>query len=265
MDTETAQVDGVTSTLRDLRALPAPKGPIMVSVYGFRDQTGQYKQLPNVSSFSTAVSQGGASMLIQALKESRWFVPVEREGLQDILTERKIIRAALPAGAEGDQQLPSLATAQIVLQGGIVGYDTNVVTGGAGAAYFGFSTSGQIRKDRISVYLRAVDVRSGLVLSSVSVNKTVYSEELRSGFYRFLSYKRLAEAEVGMTTNEPVQLCLTQAIEKAVSSLILQGVHDQLWTVANPEDLQSPLLLEYLEDRQRPMAAEEMDISLFGN
>ena len=83
-----------TEIFADLKNLPKPMGSIPVSVYSFRDQTGQYKPQTNVSSFSTAVTQGANSILIQALHESDWFTPVEREGLQNILTERKIIRAA---------------------------------------------------------------------------------------------------------------------------------------------------------------------------
>src|SRR3546814_7798218 len=41
-----------TPSTRDLLKLPDPKGKIVVAVYGFRDQTGQYKPAPD-SSFST--------------------------------------------------------------------------------------------------------------------------------------------------------------------------------------------------------------------
>lgn len=41
---------------KDLINLPLPKGKIMVSVYDFRDQTGQYKDYPS-STFATAVPQ----------------------------------------------------------------------------------------------------------------------------------------------------------------------------------------------------------------
>ncbi|WP_300362783.1 CsgG/HfaB family protein, partial [uncultured Pseudoalteromonas sp.] len=72
-----------TETFKTLQALPQPVGSIPVSVYSFRDQTGQYKPQANVSSFSTAVTQGANSILVQALHESDWFIPVEREGLQN--------------------------------------------------------------------------------------------------------------------------------------------------------------------------------------
>jgi curli production assembly/transport component CsgG len=218
-----------TETFRALQALPNPMGSIPVSVYSFRDQTGQYKPQANVSSFSTAVTQGANSILVQALHESDWFIPVEREGLQNILTERKIIRAA-QAENKDLPDLPPLTTAKIILEGGIISYDTNIKTGGIGMEYFGIGASELYREDAISIYLRAVDVRTGQVLLSVATSKKVLSQEMRAGFFRYVSYKRLAEAEAGYTDNEPMSICVTQAIEKALSDLILKGINKGIWS-----------------------------------
>ena len=62
---DTAVLTPRASTYRDLIALPKPRGKIVATVYNFRDQTGQYKSLP-ASNFSTAVTQGAASMLVSA-------------------------------------------------------------------------------------------------------------------------------------------------------------------------------------------------------
>ncbi|WDE08633.1 CsgG/HfaB family protein [Thalassomonas viridans] len=220
-----------TQTFKELKALPRPKGPIPVSVYAFRDQTGQYKQQANVSSFSTAVTQGSTSILMQALSDSQWFLPVEREGLQNILTERKITRA----GNQGDNSvgtgdtLPPLTTGKILLEGGIISYDSNIRTGGFGAEYFGISASDLYREDQISVTMRAVDVRTGQVLVSVSTTKNVLSKEVRAGFFRYISFKRLAEAEAGYTSNEPMFICVKQTIEKAITELVLKGIEKGVW------------------------------------
>lgn len=79
-----------------LRLLPPPAEPIVVTVYKFRDQTGQYKSSENLVQYSTAVTQGGTSMLVRALMEAgsangKWFTVLEREGLTDLMNERKII------------------------------------------------------------------------------------------------------------------------------------------------------------------------------
>ncbi|MBB1279064.1 CsgG/HfaB family protein [Pseudoalteromonas sp. SR41-1] len=217
-----------TELFADLKNLPKPVGSIPVSVYSFRDQTGQYKPQTNVSSFSTAVTQGANSILVQALHESDWFTPVEREGLQNILTERKIIRAG-QTDNPNQAELPPLTTAKIILEGGIISYDTNVKTGGLGMEYFGIGASELYREDAISIYLRAVDVRTSQVLLSVATSKKVLSQEMRAGFFRYVSYKRLAEAEAGFSDNEPMSICVTQAIEKALTDLITKGIDKGLW------------------------------------
>jgi len=221
-----------TESFKELKALPRPKGMIPVSVYSFRDQTGQYKPVANTSSFSTAVTQGATSILMQALSDSDWFLPVEREGLQNILTERKIIRAAIQdskkAGEEA-KELPPLTTSKLLIEGGIISYDSNIKTGGFGAEYFGIGASELYREDLISIYMRAVDVRTGQVLVSVSTSKKVLSKELRAGFFRYVSFKRLAEAEGGYTTNEPMHICVKQTIEKAITELVLKGIEKQVW------------------------------------
>ncbi|TDF39818.1 transporter [Alteromonadaceae bacterium M269] len=221
-----------TESFKELKSLPKPKGVIPVSVYSFRDQTGQYKPQANVSSFSTAVTQGATSILMQALSDSDWFLPVEREGLQNILTERKIIRAAMQNDKEQGKEaneLPPLTTSKLLIEGGIISYDSNVKTGGFGAEYFGIGASELYREDLISIYMRAVDVRSGQVLVSVSTSKKVLSKELRAGFFRYVSFKRLAEAEGGYTTNEPMHICVQQTIEKAVTELIKKGLEKKVW------------------------------------
>ncbi|MCO1333859.1 curli production assembly/transport protein CsgG [Microbulbifer sp. OS29] len=234
------------STYADLVSLPLPRGRIVAAVYGFSDQTGQYRPVPS-SSFSTAVTQGAAAMLVQVLNESGWFVTLEREGLQNLLTERKIIRAALKEHDENTPafDLPSLMSANIMLEGGIVGYDTNIKTGGAGARYFGIGISEQYRVDEVTVSLRAVDVRSGRVLSSVLTSKKILSRQVQGDVYTFVEYKRLLEIEAGMTTNDPTQLCVLSAIESAVIHLISQGVNSNLWALEDSSQYPLSVLSEY--------------------
>ena len=221
-----------TSTYRDLTGLPRPKGQIAVAVYGFRDQTGQYRPGP-ASSFSTAMTQGGAAMLMNALQESGWFIVAEREGLQNLLTERKVIRSSMPKkpGDESvsDGDIPPLMPASILLEGGIVAYDSDVRTGGIGVRYLGVDTSEQYRVDQVTVNLRAIDIRSGRVLLNVLTTKSLLSREVSAGIFRFIEFKRLLEVEAGYTSNEPTQLCLVSAIEAAVIHLIAGGVDQGLW------------------------------------
>jgi curli production assembly/transport component CsgG len=231
-----------TQKTDDLRSLPQPKGPISVAVYSFRDQTGQYKQAPD-SSFSTAVSQGGAAYLIQALADSGWFAPVEREGLSDLLTERKIIKSLETNGkAAPANEMPTLIPANLIIQGSVIGYDFNVSTGGIGVKYLGIGASHQFRKDQVTVNLRAIDTNNGRVLHSVSTTKTIYSTLVQPGVYRFVSYKELLEMEVGYSSNEPVQMAIQEAIEAAVIALVVDGIMKKSWVLARPEEISNPLL-----------------------
>lgn len=233
------------ATYQDLVSLPNPAGKIFVSVYDFRDQTGQYRPAP-ASTFSTAVTQGAAAMLTGALADSGWFIPLERVGLQNLLTERRIIRAEFERFGQPDT-LPSLRAASVMLEGGIIAYESNIRTGGAGAEYFGIGASGQYQVDQVTVNLRAVEISTGEVLANVTTTKTIYSKELRAGVYRFIDFRRLLEAEAGITTNEPVQMAVMAAIESAVIHLVARGVDNRLWNLEPGVNIHETLLGEYLE------------------
>jgi len=70
--------------------------------------------------------------------------------------------------------------------------------------------------------------------------------------FRFVSLQRLLEVETGLTTNEPAQLCVLEALEKAVTGLIIEGIIDRLWALKNPEDMNSPVIQSYLKERGIP-------------
>ena len=259
-DTEAPTLTPRASTYYDLLKMPRPKGRLMAVVYNFRDQTGQYKPTP-ASSFSTSVTQGAASMLMDAMQSSGWFVVLEREGLQNLLTERKIIRASqkkadTPINIQGE--LPPLQAANLMLEGGIIAYDTNVRSGGEGARYLGIDIAREYRIDQVSVNLRAVDVRSGQVLANVMTSKTIYSVARSAGVFKFIEFKKLLEAEVGYTTNEPAQLCVLSAIESAVGHLVAQGIERKMWQVAGDSStpLQNETLGRYLSQNKIDPDAE---------
>ncbi len=252
-----AQLTPVSDAHRDLVSLPPPKGKIVVSVYGFRDQTGQYKPAPD-SSFSTAVTQGAGSLLVKALLDSQWFVPVEREGLQNVLTERRIVRA-LESQKSNTNNLAGLLPASVLLEGGVVAYETNVKTGGAGARYVGVGTHEQYRTDQVTINLRAVDIQTGRILASISTTKTVYSYGISADVFRFVSFKNLLEMEVGYTRNEPGQLCVMSAIEAAVVHLIVQGVKENHWALRDAKDISSPLVQGYLEAQKAYLTRPEAE------
>ncbi len=261
--TEPAKIGEPTRINSELKSLPAPNEKIVAAVYKFRDQTGQYKPSETGASWSTAVTQGATSILIKALEESGWFVPIEREGLSNLLNERKIIRssrATYEGGNENEALLPPLLFAGIILEGGIVSYETNIITGGAGLKYFGAGASGQYRQDRVTIYLRATSTQNGRVLKTVHTTKTILSQMVDIGLFRFVEFKRLLEVESGFSYNEPPQVCVTEAIEKAVQSLVIEGMLDGLWNMKNPDDLNSEVVQNYIEEKEEMEEPKDFDL-----
>lgn len=251
--TEHARLGAEVRASETLRGLPEPDERVVVAVYKFRDQTGQYKPTATGSSFSTAITQGATSILLRALEDSRWFQPIERENLGNLLNERKIIRSSRAEYSETTGQkepaLPPLLFAGVILEGGIISYDANILTGGAGLRYFGAGASGQYRQDRVTVYLRAISTSNGQILKTVYTSKTILSQQVDASLFRFVNFKRLLETETGFTYNEPTEMAVKEAIEKSVQALILEGMVDGLWLPRNPADRRGRALAQYLAEK----------------
>lgn len=145
-----ARIGEITKQTTSLYSLPEPEEPIIAGVYNFKDQTGQYKNIENGSTFSTAITQGATTILIKALEDSKWFRPIERENISNLLNERQIIRSTRKehrrVNDNSPTRLPPLLFAGVLLEGGVVSYDSNILTGGAGAKYFGVGVLHNIDK-----------------------------------------------------------------------------------------------------------------------
>jgi len=228
-----AELVADTKTGIVLDHLPPPRRKLDVSVYNFPDLTGQNKPNDNFAEFSRAMTQGASAVLIDVLTKAgggAWFDVVERNDLQPLLQERQIIQNTRTA-AEGDKapSLPPLRFAGILLEGGIIGYDSDQTTGGIGANYLGIGADTQYRQDIITVALRAVSVQSGRVLASVTTTKTIYSIQVHSLAFQFAAIDALLQAELGYTRNSPATLGVREAVQLAVYSLIFEGVKNNLW------------------------------------
>jgi len=254
----------ITASQRDLLYMPAPAQPIPIAVYSFADQTGQTEASATGQSFSRAVTQGGTSILVGALRNAgngRWFNVLERERLDNLLRERQIIREMrrqyLGEQETPAQVLPSLLFAGVILEGGIISFDTNVESGGIGARFLGIGASTQYRTNTATVYLRAVSVRTGEVLLNVVTQKSVSSIATSGGAFKFVTFDELLEFETGFASNEPTQLAVQEAIEKAVYALILEGSRPgprNLWSFADPAAGEA-WLRRHDEDRRRSLGA----------
>ena len=226
------------------KLLPPASGPIPVAVYGFTDKTGQRKSMPNIASLSSAVTQGAESYLIKALQEAgdaRWFLVLERVGLDNLIKERQMIRQMRDQyqGKEA-KPLPPMMFAGIILEGGIIGYDSNTLTGGSGVRIFGIGASTQYQSDTVTVNLRTVSVSTGEVLTSVTVTKTVLSYMDKVTLLRFVNDGTSSvEGEVGGSINESINKAIDVAVQAAVVNTIQEGARKGHW--AFKEELKTPM------------------------
>ena len=226
-------------------------GPVIIAVYDFVDMTGQKKPGGNFASMSTAVTQGSYQLLIKALQDAgqgEWFRVVERSSLPSLLQERKLIRSTRQqVDKENAKPLPPLLFAGAYITGGVVGYDSDTKSGGVGARILGIQANKQYRQDIVTIILRVVNVQSGEVVASVTVEKTIFSTGTGSDVFKYFDADTmLLETEIGVARNEPVTFALRKAIEKGVIEIILEGVDKGLWQLSQEDVIVVPDIIDYI-------------------
>ena len=238
---------------KDLTEIKAPAGdPIIIAVYDFLDMTGQKKPGGNFASMSTAVTQGSYQLLIKALQDAgngEWFRVVERTSLPSLLQERKLIRSTRQqVNGEGAEPLPPLLFAGAYITGGIVGYDSDTKTGGYGARILGIQSHKQWRQDVVTIILRLVNVQTGEVVVSLTVEKTIISGETGGDIFKYFDADTLLlEVEAGVARNEPVTYAIRKAIEKGVVELINEGANKELWEFDPIKEVAIPEIKDYID------------------
>ena len=251
---------------KDLTTITAPKGdPIIIAVYDFVDMTGQKKPGGNFASMSTAVTQGSYQLLIKALSdagEGKWFRVVERTSLPSLLQERKLIRSTRQqVNGEGAEPLPPLLFAGAYITGGVVGYDSDIKSGGFGARVLGIQASKQYRQDIVTIILRLVNVQTGEVVMTTTVEKTIFSTSTNADVFKYFDADTmLVEIEAGYAKNEPVTFAVRKAIEKGVVDLIHLGAKKELWEF-DIEEIKIPEIKDYMpinKDVHSTIQAEEV-------
>ena len=212
-----------------IQNVPQPSRYPVVAVYKFTDATGQRKSVDGIASFSTAVTMAPEAYLIRALKQSGFFKVVERGGLDHLTKERQLIRQTRQNFNDDDEQLP-LLFAGLIIEGGIVDYNTNLLTGGIGARYLGIGNSKQYREDTVVVSLRLVSVSTGEILMEILTSKKILSVGVSNDFFRFIAEgTELVEFESGNAMNESKSIAVQAAMETAVVQLIKDGKEKGYW------------------------------------
>jgi curli production assembly/transport component CsgG len=248
--------------------------PITIAVYGFQDKTGQMKPNDKLAVFSKAVTQGAEVFLIKSLQDSKnWFKVVERVGLDNLIKERQLIRNQREVYEGKDAKpLKPMTVAGVMIEGGIIGFDSNIRSGGNGARFLGIGGSQQYRVDEVVISLRLVSVNSGEVLITNAVSKTIYSTQHNVGMLRFVDAGTKAlELENGMALNEPTTYAVRVAIEQAVYDMITEGQKKGLWRykVSKPavieekkNELVQPQAVETSKGAAEPISATQVEPSI---
>jgi curli production assembly/transport component CsgG len=214
-----------------------------IAVYSFADKTGQRKPADNIANLSSAVTQGSEVWVIKALSEvgsETWFEVVERVGMDNLIKERQLIRNTRQAYEKdlpnGPRELKPMVFAGLILEGGIIGYDSNIAVGGIGARYLGLGAQTEYRVDTVTVVMRIVSVSTGKVLLSIATEKTIASSRSGADVFKFLDMgTKLIESETGYSVNEPVNYAVRAAIEAGVVELVYEGEKKGLWKFQKPE------------------------------
>lgn len=252
---------------KEMNKMPEPEnGKIILAVYQFGDLTGQQKPNDNFGEMSKAVTQGASNLLIKALKDvgaGKWFRVAERESLQSLLQERKLIRTTRQM-TQGDKAKPlgPMLYAGAYLTGGIVGYDSNTLSGGAGHRFLGIGASAQYRQDTVTVVLRLINVVSGEVELAVMVEKTIISVGIGGDKFKYKDLDtKLLEIEAGIAKNEPVTFAVRKTIEGAVIEMIRAGEKKGLWKFKPPPIPPTPVDANEFEDTpviEKTISEEEL-------
>tara|TARA_B100001057_G_scaffold348291_1_gene349636 strand:- start:220 stop:1137 length:918 start_codon:yes stop_codon:yes gene_type:complete len=237
---------------KDLVNVKPPKGdPIIIAVYDFSDMTGQKKPGGSFASMSSAVTQGSYQLLIKSLQDAgngEWFRVVERSSLPSLLQERKLIRTTRQmSDGENAEPLPALLFAGAYITGGIVGYDSDIKSGGIGARVLGIQANKQYRQDIVTIILRLVNVQTGEVVISTTIEKTIVSTSTGGDVFKYFDADTmLVEIEAGYAKNEPVTFAVRKAIEKGVVDLIHIGAEKGLWEF-DVEEIEVPIIKDYVD------------------
>jgi curli production assembly/transport component CsgG len=161
-----------------------------------------------------------------------------------------------------------LLFAGIIMEGGIIGYDSGSESGGAAYRFLGIGPQTAYSKDTVTISLRAISVNTGKVLAAITVTKVVYSTADSVAVLKYIDNKNIGsqifggsnnatginasmfEFETGLTINEPGTLAIKATIEAAVVELIKEGERKGVWDFKRSEPQVLPLGIDPKETKK---------------
>lgn len=220
-----------------LADLPPPPKPINVSVYDFQDLTGQNKSSfnANFAEFSRAITQGSSAIVVDALKNAgrgTWFNVGERSYIDSLLRERRLIQETFAVTKRNPRTLiDPLSFAEYLVTGGVVSYDAPIANASVAGGYAGYTGGLSGHKDLVTVNVRLVRVRDGVVVKSINASRPIITLGASASVARILRNSVIdVQASAGLA--EATQTAVREAIETAVYEMVRQNVNSGFWTLA---------------------------------
>ena len=124
----------------------------------------------------------------------------------------------------------------------------DIKSGGLGARILGIQSNRQYRQDIVTIILRLVNVQTGEVVLTTTVEKTIVSTSVGGDIFKYFDADTLLlEVEAGYARNEPVTFAIRKAIEKGVVDIINLGVDKGLWEFEPIKEVEVPEIKDYVD------------------
>ncbi len=220
-------IHNVTDMNDYLKSLPHPRQKIPVAIYDLNDRTGQYLEMDDYSSHSTAISQGATDMLINALLNSEQYIIADRSILNQFMTEQDLKRKKqIGFNSQKPFQLNQLRESKYIITGSITEYGI-MDTGGTKLKVDGkgFNTEGVIAYAALD--LRIVNSFTNEVEYTIALKDGIKGEKKGLDVFSFLGDDYMVDLETGTGWQEPINLVVRRLIEAAVYDMSVNFFADE--------------------------------------
>lgn len=204
----------------------AGAGNARIAISQIKDETGKFSYEGQLG--GSIVTQGATQMAIRALGEfDGQITQVERydmriSELETNLSERHLIR-------DGDT-VRGMTAGQFegtdyYITGAITEFNSNIYSGGSQIEINQTGFGGRVYVANIVVDVRLVRTRDLVTIGRpVSISKQIRGFETKAGTFDFFGSKYLFDLNMGNNSQEPVQLAVRSATERAIMELVPRAV-----------------------------------------